>query len=422
MDDPAKAKSKAGVLQWGLIKIILTLILLTAAFGTSSILLPPFLDGLGYHISAIGVLVSVLNIAALLSRLPSGLFYNASRAARLIRISLILFGVTTALYPFAKDPLFLWPLRFVNGLFYGVATTVNFAMYMDAIPPQVARHRALALYAGGLAAGHMVGNTIGGYTHDIFGMDNAFFITAFFSSAALLFTFRIQLHPQPPAKRPMGHRETKEDTQAAKTAGLSWLSRIRRFVPVFLDPLVVDMFMVAFFLNLFFSLAGTYLTLYALAVGLTLGHVGVIKGALSLTNAVTRPFSGDLASRFGEDRISNIGLTVTTCLLMVIPFLSTLAPLVVLFVLMGFMRAGVLVSNTVKAARVGEKSMSRGMASGLYNAATDLGTIVGPIYGGLIASQVGLVPMFWISPVVGLGAYFLVQLIARRRTGVFPGS
>ncbi|HLC25707.1 MAG TPA: MFS transporter, partial [bacterium] len=152
MGDPSAAESKAGVLRWDLIKIILMLILTTAGFGIGSILFPPFLNGLGYPISTIGVLISVQSIAALLSRLPAGVLYRPGQAIFLLRLCLILFAVTSALYPFAVDPLFLWPVRFMNGLFYGVATTVNFAMYMDAIPPQVARHRALALYAGGLAA------------------------------------------------------------------------------------------------------------------------------------------------------------------------------------------------------------------------------------------------------------------------------
>lgn len=420
MTDPAGAgfhadsSAQTKVLQWGLLKVILTLILLTGGYGVNSILFPAFLDRLAFPISSIGVLVSLLNVAALLSRLPTGLVYRASYAPRLIRVTLVLFGISNALYPFAAAPVFLWPLRFCNGLLFGVATTVNFAIYMDAIPPGVPRHRALALYAAGLAAGNLVGNLLGGYAADFFGMTNAFLIAGCLPVVAVLFALRPSLYPQP--------REDAPPVPGAAGAGRGpggapfvRESRLRRALSLFLDPLVLDMFMVAFFLNLFFGVLRTYITLYALAVGLALGSVGLIKGALSLTNAVIRPFSGDLANRFGDRVIANFGLTATAALIMVIPFFSSVPPLAILFVFLGVVRAAVLVSNTVKASRVGEKRGSRGMASGLYNAATDLGSIAGPVYGGLVASRVGLRPMFWVCPVLALGAYFLVRCLARLR-------
>lgn len=406
-----EGRESGRLLQWNeLLKIIITLICLTAGLGVTSTLFPAFLDGLGYPVSMIGVLVSLFSIAAFLSRLPTGLVYRGRRAIGLMHLFLALFATSTALYPVATAPLLLWSVRFMNGLSYGVATTVNFAMYMDAIPPTVSRHRALALYSSGIATGHFLGNAVGGYIADLFGMTTAFGVTALFPVIGILCTLGIRLPPTPAH----GATGVREASSRQGQAG-SFLDRIHRLGAILLDPQVVAVALVGFFLNLFFNLGTTYVTLYALGVGFTLGQIGVIKGALSLTNVIARPFSGDLANRVGEGWISNISLVGTAALLMLIPSVVTLWPMIVLFVALGIMRAAVLVANTVSASRLGETKMSRGMASGLYNAATDLGSIIGPIYGGVIAAQVGLVKMFWLSPGLALVVYFLVLWGSSRR-------
>jgi predicted MFS family arabinose efflux permease len=51
-----------------------------------------------------------------------------------------------------------------------------------------------------------------------------------------------------------------------------------------------------------------------------------------------------------------------------------------------------------------------GLASGVYNSGLDLGTIIGPALGGLIASAVGIGPMFQIVAVLSLLAWLAVAL------------
>jgi predicted MFS family arabinose efflux permease len=51
-----------------------------------------------------------------------------------------------------------------------------------------------------------------------------------------------------------------------------------------------------------------------------------------------------------------------------------------------------------------------GLASGIYNSGLDIGTIVGPALGGLIASAFGIAAMFQIIAVLSLLAWLAVAV------------
>jgi len=59
------------------------------------------------------------------------------------------------------------------------------------------------------------------------------------------------------------------------------------------------------------------------------------------------------------------------------------------------MRAIVIVANAVGLVQdVNENKVQRGLASGIYNAAGDLGNILGPSIGGLIAQAISIGSVF----------------------------
>jgi predicted MFS family arabinose efflux permease len=58
--------------------------------------------------------------------------------------------------------------------------------------------------------------------------------------------------------------------------------------------------------------------------------------------------------------------------------------------------------------------MSRGVASGILNAALDLGSIAGPIAGGLFALATGIHSLWLVAPPVFVACYSAVALVVRR--------
>jgi len=65
--------------------------------------------------------------------------------------------------------------------------------------------------------------------------------------------------------------------------------------------------------------------------------------------------------------------------------------------------------------------VSRGVISGLYNAAGDVGNILGPSLGGLIATFTGVGRLFLVGPLMITAAFF-VSLWACRFIAPKPGA
>ena len=80
----------------------------------------------------------------------------------------------------------------------------------------------------------------------------------------------------------------------------------------------------------------------------------------------------------------------------------------------GACRAVAFVANTQGLAQeVDEQHVSRGVASGLFNAAIDLGQIAGPAVTGLVAEQIGLSGAFHLLPPLLFAVYALAVLSSR---------
>jgi predicted MFS family arabinose efflux permease len=81
------------------------------------------------------------------------------------------------------------------------------------------------------------------------------------------------------------------------------------------------------------------------------------------------------------------------------------------------MRAIVVVANAVGLVQdVDENRVQRGLASGIYNAAGDLGNILGPSIGGLIAHATSIGGVFVVGSLGSTVLFFFgIWLVSRMR-------
>jgi MFS family permease len=75
---------------------------------------------------------------------------------------------------------------------------------------------------------------------------------------------------------------------------------------------------------------------------------------------------------------------------------------------------GLVASAIVLAEDPDPRLVSRGLASGVYNAAGDLGSLTVAIGGGLLAAVVGIDALFWLLPGAVLAVYFLAATALER--------
>jgi predicted MFS family arabinose efflux permease len=377
-------ENKRANMKMSTLKLLVPIVAITVQSNSASTIIPPFLHDLRIPMAAIGSLISLGPILALTSRLPVGMAYQRDRARLLISIAVLAMGITNYFYSLAQDILVFAIVHALNGFAYGAVTTVYMAFYVDSLAPDENRNHAMGYYVGTLALGYSTGNFFGGLMADHFGYGPTFQAAALLSlvPVALLWF----LH------RPGGQRIglTNEKSRAKLTVGDS--------LKALVEPELATVVIVALFLNLLHQMSGVFISLYGLAVGMTLTQIGVVRAAYAGCNAVTRPISGHVVNRFGHRRLSYAGIPLQSAILMLIPFFTGFGPILAVYVLSGLMRAIVIVANAVGLVQdVDENKVQRGLASGIYNAAGDLGNILGPSIGGLIAQATSIGGVFVIG-------------------------
>jgi MFS transporter, DHA1 family, multidrug resistance protein len=394
-------ENKRANMKMSTLKLLVPIVAITVQSNSASTIIPPFLHDLRIPMAAIGSLISLGPILALTSRLPVGMAYQRNRARLLISIAVLAMGITNYSYSLAQDILVFAIVHALNGFAYGAVTTVYMAFYVDSLAPDENRNHAMGYYVGTLALGYSTGNFFGGLMADHFGYGPTFQAAALLSlvPVALLWF----LH------RPGGQRIglTKEKSKAKLTVGDS--------VKALVEPELATVVIVALFLNLLHQMSGVFISLYGLAVGMTLTQIGVVRAAYAGCNAVTRPISGHVVNKFGHRGLSYAGIPLQSAILMLIPLFTGFGPILAVYVLSGLMRAIVIVANAVGLVQdVDENKVQRGLASGVYNAAGDLGNILGPSIGGLIAQATSLGGVFVIGS-LGSTILFLLVIWAVKR-------
>jgi predicted MFS family arabinose efflux permease len=382
-------------------KLLVPIIAVTIQSNSASTVIPPYLDDMKIPVALIGTLISLGPVFALVSRLPVGMAYNPTHARTLVSVAILAMGVTNYLFAFATDGSSFAVVQSLNGFAYGAVTTLYMAFYVDSLAPDENRNHAMGYYVGTLAVGYSTGNFFGGMIADHWGYAWTFQLGALLSlvSVGLLWF----LHG------PSGSGESK-----VKSKGDGKLASRESFKALF-EPELALVVLVALFLNLLHQMGGVFISLYALSVGMNLTQIGIIRAAYAGCNAITRPISGHVVSKIGHRGLSYFGLPVQALILMLVPLFTGFGTILLVYVASGLLRAVVVVANAVGLVQdVPESRVRRGLASGVYNAAGDLGNILGPSIGGLIAHATGIASVFVVGS-LGSMALFLIGAVALRR-------
>ena len=373
-------------------RVCLVLLLLNTADGMVSTVASAYVGSLGYPLGDIGLLVSLYSIASLASRLPAARLADGRRAHGFLLAACATFTLALALYPVATQPYALWAVRLLHGVSFGVATTLNFAMFLAVSSrPGTNRARATALFTASWSGGYSIGNFASGVLADNFGYPAAFLVAAVCPLAAMLST------PRVPRELP---------TPRAKDAPRTW--RVLLHADVRAVPLL------AFSVNFLNNLLTTLFPLYVLAIGQTLSVAGTARALQSVTNTLVRPVSGSVVQRLGPLQLGSAGVALTALAIAVVPLNTTTIVLLVLFVFVGIGRAVGVVANATATVDLSERGvLKRGTASALMTAGGDFGSVVAPLLAGSTAAAIGLGPALQVLAIGAAIVCIAAMLTAR---------
>ena len=382
-------------------KLLVPMVGVSIQANAASTLIPPYLDDMRIPVAAIGTLISLGPILALTSRLPMGMVYHQTRARTLLSVAILATGVTNYLYSLAANALMFAIVHALNGFAYGAVTTLYMAFFVDSLDAHENRNHAIGYYVGSLAMGYSTGNFFGGLIADYWGYAATFQLgaTLSFVSVGLLWF----MHP-----RSRTGESRVRGREAAKLTS-------RESLKALLEPELAMVVIVALFLNLLHQMGGVFISLYGLGVGMSLTQIGIIRAAYAGCNAVTRPISGHVVNKFGHRGLSYFGLPLQSLILMLVPLFTGFGAILFVYVASGFLRAVVIVANAVGLVQdVPEARVRRGLASGVYNAAGDLGNILGPFIGGMIAHATGIASVFVVGSLGSTVLFLIGGFLVRR--------
>lgn len=371
----------------------------------------PLLNDWGYAPALIGLLVSVLSIASLLARVPSGLLYAPGRARPVQAVCLPLLAALLVAHPFATSPLAFFAVRALTGALYGIGTTLNLARFIDEQPLGPQRARYMGYYVACIPIGYSMASLVVGYVVEAWGYVAAFVVGAAFSLLGLLAVFDrtsvaavlVGGDGRPAAPATPSHPD--QEAMGSRPVSLQRLFAVPAFAVLACE---------SFLMNALWAFWNAWLPLFTLAVAIGLAETGLLRTAYGIVNAAARFVAGDQVARFGASRLSIISLVLQFLLLMLLPALPILTLLLFLFAVLGALRAFGIVANTVAVVERGEAHrVGRGPLVGLLNFVTDVGILAGPAVGGLVAQAVGPVQVFVVVPLGMFAGYLAVLGIGR---------
>jgi MFS family permease len=380
--------------------VYVSVFLFVAGNGALSVLMPVYLSRIGgLGTVQIGVVVGAFGVAALAARLPVGVTYSSERGNLFLLAGGGLCALAFALVPFAHGAPAYGVLTALNGLGWSIATTAQLALLVARPPGGVSTAAAMGWFSGATGLGNMAGGVLGGATADLIGLRATFFVLAATPLLGSLLMAR------------------NVSASTALAAPMPRAPRAPLWRAIGGMPLAVWIgVLVMFFINGLNALTNTFQPVLALAAGLSLTQIGALSSIRSWASSFSRFSAGPLFHRVDPKGLTLPLVVAGTVATSLIPSaIASFALQVPLFALAGVSRGLLRVTGSADAfTAVGDDDRGHGLTAALLYGGLDLGKIVLPVAGGVVAHVWGIATMLQVVPLALLALYLALRAAARR--------
>jgi predicted MFS family arabinose efflux permease len=397
-DPPESGKKKQRRFSKTELTLFGLILMLSIGEGGARFLSPVYLADRGSAVGSIGLSLSMFGAAALAARLLVGSTFQAT-AVRLTvltaglasTVSLLLITTTSSIGVFTV-------LIGIHGVGWGVMATVLLALVIGGKEKRAAA-AVIGFYIGIEGLGRTGSPILAGILGGAFGPSTGMRIhTVLF--AVTVAVGLVLLRDAPALQR------TDDEPSNARRFDIG------RFRHVPLAAWVAAL--TGFYLNTTNALLNTFFPLLGLTLGFSLAQIGTLAGSRSAVSALVR-FGAHRAFDRIPFRIQFVPLYLLNAMSASLIGVVTFYPAqFLLFVPNGASR-GVLRVGSMANAMEDSEETSAGATAALIGAGYDVGRIIGPAVGGLVAAAVGLSTMFVTLPLVFVGIILPMALWTRRR-------
>lgn len=341
----------------------------TAAFGLIIPILPAFMDKFNTNGQMMGLLVATYGIIQLFLSPVAGRFADRYGRKRIIVMGLICLTLSQLFFAFSVHFWVLFLGRFLTGIAVSLLIPGAMACIID-ITTEEERTKGLSFLNASISFGFVIGPGIGGFL-TAYGLSVPFYFAAVLSFVAFLLSFF--LLPESLEKK----------TQMAKAETVSTKSMIQQLLRSVQVPYVVPLLLVFLYsvsLYIFEAIFGLFVdkqfgyTAKDIAMVITISALVSVIVQLTLTNK--------FVSLFGESKVMNgtmiAGGISFLFLLFTTRFWNILLLTCLLYTATSILRP--VINTVLSKLAVNEQ----GFIAGMNNAYVSLGSVVGPILGGIL--------------------------------------
>ena len=386
------------------------------AEGALRFLVPINLHARGLSPAQIGLVIFAFSLTSLLSRGVAGALFRPDRARALIIGAGLASTVAYLLTPFVSDVASFTVLMAVDGFGWGVATTCLLTMLLLCTPATIPSAVAMGWYIGFQGLAMAIATTVGGVLGQTLGIAPAMLVLATLPVVAAVF-ISVRL---PPVLRPTDRPVEPADPDAPAPDRRSRIGTSVRRLGL-LPVAVWSAALVAVYLNVMNGLLQSFFPLLGLGLGLTVAQIGTLSSVRSGISSVARFGAGWLFERVGPGRLHLPLLTLSAATLTILPSVGAYLLMLPLFAANGISR-GLLRVTTSASAMEQTPGHPAGMAAAVMTAGLDVGKMLGPLNGGIVAAAIGLEAMFRIVPFAFLALYGVIYLPAFRGRRMTPAG
>lgn len=308
----------------------------------------------------------------------------AIRASLLLSISYFLGGIVTS-------PLQLTFMRMFQGFAAGLWPMELAIMTIYAPPKKLGI--CLGIMQGALTAGGVIGPLFGGVLAEIFGMRMSFFLAA----AALFLNFLVLVFF---IKEPPDDAKQTTEKQAEKQPNL-WK-----------NPLIRNMLIYAVFVQFVILIIQPVLTTYVSELAGQIDNLIFISGLVFSLGGFASAISAPPWGRFGQHHGFHTALTYALIATSICFFLQALPNDLTLFAAsqfaVGLFFSGIYPSiNAILAENT--DAHTKGHVFGLLFSAQQIGSMTGPLLGGVVATFLGIKYIFILAAFIVLAISIAAQ-------------
>ncbi len=361
-------------------------------------LLPFYAEKLGAGGAIVGLLVASFSVAQLLSAPYWGRFSDKYGRRPALIVSLVASAIAFVVFAYADSLWLLFVSRIVQGAGGGTVGVIQ-AYVADATRPED-RARALGWLSAATNAGVSIGPAVGSWLRPL-GAEWPGLVAAVLCVVNMAFVWRYLAEPRSATERKADHAQRG----SSRTA-------VARVITHPQQPSSRLILIYAIAIGAFQGTTAVLALFLAWKFGVTELSIGYFFTYMGVLSVVTRAlFLGPLVDKFGEARLSRIGLALLTAGLVgmgVAPNIPTLA------IAVGLLPLGTAFTFpcvTALLSRVIESSQ-RGLYMGVQQTYGGISRVAFPVVFGIAYDRVGQASPFFISATMVLLTFWLARDIA----------